>query len=205
MPLPGVDESGLGDFAGAILDAMQEWRDNVQTSLPGYRERVATVVLDDREGGLNLNMPAWRVENLAEYGAQAGALLNDQFDFFAHRWRRHLVWLAQVERMMLLGRERYGTIPATERLPEFEQAVDGVGLREFLTRYGPVATEYRQTQQRLRYAVENFDGLMRAAQLWESIIPRDPHGAITDIPHPLARIQVVPSEDLPPRPVVPGS
>src|SRR5690606_9191070 len=48
----------VGGFVGAMIDTMKDWRDTVQTSMPGYRERVVEVALSAKEGGLNLDMPA---------------------------------------------------------------------------------------------------------------------------------------------------
>lgn len=45
--------------------------DNLQTSAPGYRDRVVHVYLDDHEDGLNLNMPADVQAALADYGTEA--------------------------------------------------------------------------------------------------------------------------------------
>jgi hypothetical protein len=36
---------------------MQNWSDNMQTHLPGYRDRVLHVCLKPDEGGMNLSMP----------------------------------------------------------------------------------------------------------------------------------------------------
>ena len=41
----------LGGFAGAIISTMKSWTDNTQTRLPGYRDRVAHISLDDRTEG----------------------------------------------------------------------------------------------------------------------------------------------------------
>src|SRR5439155_23097721 len=57
--LPG--STRLLGFLSAILAAMQNWSDNTQARLPGYRDRIATVTLTDEEGGLNLNMPPLRI------------------------------------------------------------------------------------------------------------------------------------------------
>ncbi|MBV9440768.1 MAG: patatin-like phospholipase family protein [Candidatus Eremiobacteraeota bacterium] len=69
----------LPGFFSAISDAMQNWNDNTQMVLPGYRDRIVTVFLDASEGGLNLDMPAPVLERLRLRGAAAGTLLASRF------------------------------------------------------------------------------------------------------------------------------
>lgn len=61
----------LAAFAPAAVNAARNWMDNLQTSAPGYRDRVVHIYLDDHEGGLNLNMPADVQGALANYGTEA--------------------------------------------------------------------------------------------------------------------------------------
>jgi predicted acylesterase/phospholipase RssA len=85
-------------FLGAILSTMQNWRDNVQMRVPGFRERIAHVSQDAEEGGLNLDMPDEVITRLAERGAAAGTKLRSRFDdgdsdgdtisWKSHRWAR---------------------------------------------------------------------------------------------------------------------
>jgi predicted acylesterase/phospholipase RssA len=75
-------EPGLGSvfkFLGSIVNTMQNWRDQVQIGMPGYRDRIVHVCHTDKEGGLNLNMDAKVIEDLADGGAQAAATLRDAF------------------------------------------------------------------------------------------------------------------------------
>lgn len=78
-----IEDSGwksLTGFGGLILNAMQNWVDNTQLSVPGYRDRVAHVLLTDTEGGLNLNMPDEVIEDLGERGQFAARELARRFD-----------------------------------------------------------------------------------------------------------------------------
>jgi hypothetical protein len=61
------------------MNAMQNWNDTTQSVLPGYRDRIVTVFLDDDEGGLNLDMPANVLQRLKARGTAAGALLAERF------------------------------------------------------------------------------------------------------------------------------
>jgi predicted acylesterase/phospholipase RssA len=84
------DVESLPGFLGSIVGTMQEWQDNLQSTLPGYRERIAHVALDEDEGGLNLDMDATVIDKLVEYGRKVGGRLRADFDWPAHRWTRHL-------------------------------------------------------------------------------------------------------------------
>jgi hypothetical protein len=84
------DVGSLGGFLGSLVGTMQEWQDNLQSTLAGYRERIAHVALDDDEGGLNLDMDPAVIARLVSYGREVGQKLRADFDWPAHRWTRHL-------------------------------------------------------------------------------------------------------------------
>jgi hypothetical protein len=100
IQLPIMPFSGLGDFLGRLFYSAQNWQDNLQGTLPGYRERIVHVVLKPDEGGLNLNMSEATIKKLAGFGKQAGVLLRDTFDMDQHRWRRFLVSMARMEQTL---------------------------------------------------------------------------------------------------------
>jgi predicted acylesterase/phospholipase RssA len=56
---------GLGGFVMRLLTSAKDWQDNLQSTLPGYRERIAHVVLKPDEGGLNLAMSEATIRKLA--------------------------------------------------------------------------------------------------------------------------------------------
>jgi predicted acylesterase/phospholipase RssA len=62
----------LPAFFGALKDAAQNWRDNAQARLPGFRERTVHIKLAGGEGGLNLTMPSCKILELSKRGAYAG-------------------------------------------------------------------------------------------------------------------------------------
>jgi predicted acylesterase/phospholipase RssA len=81
-PAPPSDARAIEDvpqFFGAIKDAMQNWRDNAQTQLPGFRDRIVRIKLGPKEGGLNLNMTGAQIESLTGRGALAGRRLAELF------------------------------------------------------------------------------------------------------------------------------
>jgi len=97
---------GIGTFVMSLFDAAKDWQDNLQSVMPGYRERIAHVYLKAEEGGINLNMPAETIAELVALGRRAGLLMTgglpvpgdkSLFDFEDHRWRRFLVFYAALE------------------------------------------------------------------------------------------------------------
>jgi predicted acylesterase/phospholipase RssA len=93
--------SGIPSFFVALFEALQNWNDNMQTVLPGFRDRIATVALAADEGGLNLNMDAATVARLRQRGADAAHALIGRFappselqpeapimSWEGHRWTR---------------------------------------------------------------------------------------------------------------------
>ena len=118
--VPGSDvprteeKSGLGKtvgFLNALITTMQNWSDNTQSRLPGYRDRIAGVGLSPEEGGLNLTMPKKRIEDLTKRG---GAVAEEFINRFAtpngvkppemnwdnHRWLRMRSLLASLEQTL---------------------------------------------------------------------------------------------------------
>ena len=67
------DITSLGGFLASLMDSAKGWQDNLQSTLPGYRERIVHVALDDaKEGGLNLTMSKETIGQLVKYGREAG-------------------------------------------------------------------------------------------------------------------------------------
>jgi hypothetical protein len=97
--LPFAHETGfgaLGSFVGALIDALHAWMDNQQAKVPGFRDRIAHLLLAPDEGGLNLTMPAPLIASLSDRGQAAGRKLAERFaergpwftGFDNHRWVR---------------------------------------------------------------------------------------------------------------------
>lgn len=115
-PSTGANIDGIPDFAASIRSAMQNWRDNAQARMPGYRDRIVHVRVQDGEGGLNLNMTPDAITALAERGGLAGVKVGDRFTpnsgdgseltWENHRWLRLRSSLAAFEELlerMLVG------------------------------------------------------------------------------------------------------
>ena len=71
------------DFFLAIKDAVQNWRDNAQARMPGFRERVIHIKLASGEGGLNLAME--RPEGRAAHGARPARRARARDALLRHR------------------------------------------------------------------------------------------------------------------------
>lgn len=103
--------SGLIKFLTTILDTMQNWMDNAQTKVPGYRDRILLVKHTKEEGGINLSMPQDVILRLADRGAHAGRFLvsrfagpvsqnpGDELSWENHRWLRFRMAMPLVEEM----------------------------------------------------------------------------------------------------------
>ena len=107
---PALDPlTRIVSFAEAIMNTMQNWRDNLQVVAPGYRDRIVSVNLCNDEGGLNLNMPPELIAALSARGDFAAQLLTvplylpsgdkdpKAFDFPQHAFTRFRVSLSAIE------------------------------------------------------------------------------------------------------------
>jgi predicted acylesterase/phospholipase RssA len=161
---------GLGGFLMRLVTSAKDWQDNLQSTLPGYRERIAHVVLEKEEGGLNLAMSEATIRKLVDYGEQAGETLRDNFDLDGHRWRRFLVAMARME----------------ETLDEVAKAYEGLpggpeAFGDFLARYSGVPDSYEQDPMRLAEMLKRGAELSASGAKWrakptirEGRIPKPP-------------------------------
>jgi hypothetical protein len=144
---------GLPAFVGAIFSTAQNFRDNMQTRLPSYRERIVQIWLEPHEGGLNLAMSPETIRGMEEKGKQAGEKLR-HLDFQEHRWVRFLVLMAELEKGLLQLDEAL-TAEDVEQL--FKSAV------EFKW--------YRQSEWPLKQrdeAVNRMEQLLALVSAWKS-------------------------------------
>ncbi len=88
----------LGGFLSTIKDVTQNWSDNEQVRVPGFRDRIVHITLKPGEGGVNLDMPPEMILDIGERGRIAGQTLAERFAsgpqwevaeaWEAHRWVR---------------------------------------------------------------------------------------------------------------------
>jgi predicted acylesterase/phospholipase RssA len=175
--LPVQPFDGLGGFLMRLLMSAKDWQDNLQSTLPGYRERIAHVVLKPEEGGLNLTMDEATIRKLVNYGERAGDTLCDEFDLDGHRWRRFLVALARME----------------ETLDEVAKAYEGVpsgpeAFGDFLERYSGEAASYRQDATRLAEMLKRGAELAASGAAWRA----KPTIREGNIPKPATNLRITP-------------
>jgi predicted acylesterase/phospholipase RssA len=189
IQLPIVPFKGLGDFLARLLYSAKDWQDNLQSTLPGYRERIVHVVLKPDEGGLNLNMSEATIEKLVSFGKQAGILLRDTFDMDQHRWRRFLVSMARMEQTL------------DEVALAYEQVPGQFG--KFLDDYVKIEAPYRDpvvpgkrppysqdTEARVDEMLKRAEQLVELGKNWRT--PPTIRGDGKNIPHPATDLRITP-------------
>jgi hypothetical protein len=130
--------TGLGDepptmphFAAAIVRTMQNWVDNAQMRMPGYRDRMVTVYLARGEGGLNLQMPGELIDALGRRGGQAAQLLVERYadapaaGWHNHRWVRFRSLMAMLEPLSQQATTAWTADPGVA-VPTYAEMVDQV-------------------------------------------------------------------------------
>jgi predicted acylesterase/phospholipase RssA len=175
IQLPILPLSGLGEFVMRLVFSAKDWQDNLQSTLPGYRERIVHVVLKPDEGGLNLAMTPETIKKLVAYGEQAGTKLRDEFDLDAHRWRRFLVAMARME----------------ETLDEVAQAYEHVPGKfgDFLNVYSPHPASYKDNEpMRVAEMLKRGAELAAIGAKWRA----EPTVRGGDIPRPITNLRITP-------------
>jgi hypothetical protein len=79
---------------------MQDWRDNLQSTAAGYRDRIVHIKLRPDEGGLNLNMPPGVIASLSDRGRIAGQVVLKHFDFSSHLFARYRITMCALQRYL---------------------------------------------------------------------------------------------------------
>jgi predicted acylesterase/phospholipase RssA len=78
-PDDGTSLAKLSWFLFQVVGTMQNWRDNLQLRIPGFRDRVAQVHQSPDEGGINLNMQKPIIDALSDRGRIAAQILAERF------------------------------------------------------------------------------------------------------------------------------
>jgi hypothetical protein len=109
--------AALGKYIFGMIDAARNWTENRQMTVPGYRDRIVHIRLDDKnEGGLSLDMAPDIVESVSKRGLLAGELLLSHFADPApgvtltwnnHRWIRLRSFLGVFEDWLMEFREGF--------------------------------------------------------------------------------------------------
>lgn len=174
--MPVRDIATFPAFLMSLIDSAKGWQDNLQSTLPGYRERIVHVALDDaKEGGLNLAMDAATIRQLAGYGETAGKRLATEFDFDEHRWRRFLVAARRLEETLGQMLDAYG-------------AGQSETFRNFLVRYANDPKTYVQDKAWVGMALGRIEDLMKLAEDWRG----KPAFQDGKIPRPESDLRITP-------------
>ncbi len=190
----GSGSTRLFGFFGALVNTLQNWTDNMQTRLPGYRDRIVHISLNDEtEGGLNLNMPPELIIELGERGKKAADLLTEHFTLPAneirlswdnHRWVRYRSLMGLLEEML---KEIDFTIknPA----PGDRSYADLIS-REFDE--APNSYEWKSNNQRT-FAEKGTVELLELITKWQSLRTNEPNSTFTvGTPKPQPELRVKP-------------
>lgn len=102
--------TSMPGFLGRILSTFHGWRDSLQTTMPGYRGRIAHVRRRSDEGGTNLSMPPEVIAGMALRGCRAGRDLRRRFtqggeprrprETDRHRWLRFRIALSELQQLL---------------------------------------------------------------------------------------------------------
>ncbi|MBY5801821.1 patatin-like phospholipase family protein [Rhizobium leguminosarum] len=176
--LPTQGFSGLAAFVFALFDSAKDWQDSLQSILAGYRERIVTVSLKPDEGGLNLDMPSERISQLIDFGERAGDLINSDFKFDEHKWRRYLVEVRALDEMLRQFADAYAEAPEPGSLS-----------------YGQIATDYAPssykelTQSERQVLRERAEAIAALGEAFQALQPLD--GFDDHLPKSRSRIRSV--------------
>ena len=190
----GSGRDRLFGFFGALLNTLQNWTDNMQTRLPGYRDRIAHVHLNDEtEGGLNLNMPPELICELGERGEEAARLLIEHFTLPAgeielswdnHRWVRYRSMMGLLEG--ILNEMEF----AIKNPVPGDRTYEDLIVREFDD--APDSYDWKNKSQRT-FAHKATGELMALIAKWQSLRANDSSSTFTTgAPRPQPELRVKP-------------
>lgn len=189
----------LGGFLGAIFNTMENWRDQTQARVPGYRDRIATVYLQRHEGGLNLNMPTEVVESLSQRGQLAGARLRKRFDpkegdgsglnWVNQRWIRYRSFMAVFEEMLAKFRRGF-EYPQVNQVPSYDAMVKAGGIGNPIGPCDPGDKSPFNAAQTLE-ANKKTQALLDLARAWDAA-PGAAQTFLPDAPKPPADLVIRP-------------
>lgn len=179
----------LPAFLASIFRTAQNWMDNSQMRVAGYRDRIAHVHLTEREGGMNLTMPEEAIDRLARRGACAAEILADRFSLDPpadvkltwenQRWVRYRNYMRLLEDDS--RRLRRGYLDQREG----ERTMSELNEREPLR--SPPGYPWRTVAQR-SFAVDTTGALLSLVEAWEGADEHFADGA----PTPSPELRIVP-------------
>jgi Patatin-like phospholipase len=158
--IPRKPGQQLTNFLSTIIHTMQNWTDNTQSRLPGFRDRIAHVSLAAEEGGLNLNMPPTRIKKLSDRGKKAGELFLQRFgsaqlppmNWKNHCWVRFRTQVALIEEML-------------SKIDSAWTSAQDIKYGDWLDpKIGPPSYDWGTDQRQV--AIDLTDRLIKLADMW---------------------------------------
>ncbi|MCI0612175.1 patatin-like phospholipase family protein, partial [bacterium] len=179
---PGI--GSVAAFLWSIVNTMQNWRDQLQLAMPGFRDRIVHVSHSEKEGGLNLNMEQSVISILAKSGAEAAEELINAFAIGGgfgtpNAWDNHQririrTLLSQIEQQL----KTLNSVLHSQQNPTYEQVVLNTD---------PPSYKFPSSQTPSDAAAVLQD-LQKVAAKW------DQRGIdfVTDAPRPSPEMRIVP-------------
>jgi hypothetical protein len=189
----------LTGFLHAIADTMQNWSDNTQLRVPGYRVRVIHVSHTDREGGMNLDMDAADIRAMSQRGAWAGRRLTEYYttppepgpggrkvSWENHRWIRYRSTMSILEGMFRRLHAAYTC----------EQPVDDLDYLQVSQLEDADIPSFKWVSgQQRALSVELTNRLCDLAEYWDQTVEQNPRRSlIEDAPDPVPEFRITPGE-----------
>jgi hypothetical protein len=179
-------------FLVAIKDAMQNWRDNAQSRLPGFRERIVHIKLAQGEGGLNLAMKPEKITELNNRGSYAGRRLVTLFDCAGpedpvgcrwndHRYARYRTTMSLLEGYLRAFKRGYAA-----RAPGDKVTID---YKQRIIQGASRAPYQLASKQLLDFALSTTDTYVELVEGWEANEQTLDDG---NVPRPSSTLRAVP-------------
>ncbi len=187
----GKRKPGLGPvkgMAGAIMKAMQNWVDNRQMRIPGYRDRIAHVVLCPNEGGMNLSMPAEVIQNVSDRGGEAGRRLAERFhsdsthdmNWDNHRWVRFRSTMGALEELLEKLVRGYTDAQTAKPFRSYQELLDRTNDEP------PKSYPFKSAQR--SFANEAIPKILELAEVWSKA-----NSLGSGAPSPEPELRIMPS------------
>lgn len=173
---------GIFGFMRAIFDTMQNWADNEQIHIPGYRDRIATVLHTKKEGGLNLNMDPKDIGRLAARGQIVGELFTNEFDFQNHRWIRYRSVMELLEDYLARYEAGWGASSVGDGVASYREMIEGPPPKSYRNNWSGPKKDYFRSRS---------ESLIKLAADWPD--PNATHSFADGAPKPTASLRVTPS------------
>ncbi len=183
----------LMGFLSAVKDVTQNWNDNEQVRVPGFRDRIVHITLKPGEGGTNLDMPRDMIADIAERGRAAGRMLAERYAsgpawdvneaWETHRWVRFRSTMFALEEMLRSLERGFSERQPGDR--PYEEMIERKRGRP------PLAFPWWNDRQR-DHALRVTQQLRAMVDSWqamdETFGKADPHDPGPPEPHPAMRV-----------------